>query len=38
MKQLVKPTLLTVLIAGVISGCSLAPRYQQPKVETAIYV
>ena len=35
MKQLVKPTLLTVLIAGVISGCSLAPRYQQPKVEMA---
>ena len=35
MKQLVKPTLLTVLIAGVISGCSMAPRYQQPKVEMA---
>jgi outer membrane protein, multidrug efflux system len=35
MKQLVKPTLLTVLITGVISGCSMAPRYHQPNVEIA---
>ena len=35
MKQLVKPILLTMLITGVISGCSMAPRYHQPNVEMA---
>lgn len=35
MKQLVKPSLLTVLIAAAISGCSMAPRYHQPNVEMA---
>lgn len=35
MKQIIKPTLLSVLIIGVMSACSMAPRYHQPKVEMA---
>ena len=35
MKHIVKPTLLAVLVAGVVSACSMAPRYHQPKVELA---
>lgn len=35
MKHLVKPTLLAVLTAGVMSACSMAPRYHQPQVEMA---
>lgn len=35
MKQIIKPTLLSVLIIGVMSACSMAPHYHQPKVEMA---
>ena len=32
MRKVVKPTLLAVLVSGVLSACSMAPRYHQPTV------